>query len=281
MALLIHSPTVFTYQWRSPSARLLFISDVHFDNVKCDRALLTRHLDQALADNAGVFIFGDWFDLMQGMYDPRRSYSGLRPEYKSITYLDDVIEDSANYLFKYAPVLHFISRGNHETNIEKRLSTSPIDRLCQLLGRNVTPGPYSGWIRLQGMRGQHQTSNPLLHFHHGYGGNAPRSKGVLNVDIDQKEWPDADIIVSGHTHQKWHVPITVERVTPKMQIRESAVHHLKLGSYKKLDRVAGWEVEKGFQQPRLGGWWCDLTYMRNRFENGDRVSTSFTFTEAT
>jgi UDP-2,3-diacylglucosamine pyrophosphatase LpxH len=281
MALLTHSPTAFTFRWEVPSKRLLLISDVHFDSVKCDRQMLTRHLDQALADNASVFIFGDWFDLMQGMYDPRRSYSGLRPEYKSITYLDDVIEDSAAYLSKYASVIEFIGRGNHETNIEKRLSTSPIDRLCQLLGRNVTPGPYSGWIRLLGFRGSKQTRQLLLHFHHGYGGNAPRSKGVLNVDLDQKEWPDADIIVSGHTHQKWHVPMTVERVTTHMTVSEQSVHHLKLGSYKKLDRFAGWEVEKGFAQPRLGGWWCDLHYMRDRSEERERICLWATFTEAT
>jgi hypothetical protein len=31
---------------------------------------------------------------------------------------------------------------------------------------------------------------------------------------------------------------------------------LRCGSYKKLgDGYSGWEVEKGFSQPRLGGWW--------------------------
>ena len=32
-------------------ARYLFLSDVHFDSVHCDRALLTKHLDEALAMN--------------------------------------------------------------------------------------------------------------------------------------------------------------------------------------------------------------------------------------
>lgn len=39
-------------------ARYLLISDVHFDSVHCDRDLLTKHLDQALAMNAGVLISG-------------------------------------------------------------------------------------------------------------------------------------------------------------------------------------------------------------------------------
>jgi len=262
----------------------LLLSDVHYDSVKCDRDMLKDHLDKALALKASVYIFGDWFDLMQGMYDPRRSYSSLRPEYKSITYLDDVIDDAAEFLEPYKEVLALIGRGNHETNIEKRLSTSPIDRLVGALGGGVMAGPYSGWVQLVYTRnfdahgGRHQR---MLHFHHGYGGNAPRSKGVLNVDLDQKEWPDADLIVSGHTHQKWHVPITVERITPKLNTFEDTVHHLKLGSYKKLDRFAGWEVEKGFQQPRLGGWWMDAELRRVKFEGIDKARAYLSFREAT
>lgn len=262
----------------------LLLSDVHYDSTKCDRDMLRDHLDKALALKASVYIFGDWFDLMQGMYDPRRSYSSLRPEYKSITYLDDVINDAVEFLEPYKEVLAMVGRGNHETNIEKRLSTSPIDRLVGALGGGIMAGPYSGWVQLVYSRnannhgGRHQR---MLHFHHGYGGNAPRSKGVLNVDLDQKEWPDADVIVSGHTHQKWHVPMSVERITDRLNTYEDTVHHLKLGSYKKLDRFAGWEVEKGFQQPRLGGWWMDAELRRTKHDGVDIARPYLSFREAT
>jgi hypothetical protein len=262
----------------------LLLSDVHFDSTKCDRDMLKDHLDKALALKASVYIFGDWFDLMQGMYDPRRSYSSLRPEYKSITYLDDVINDAVEFLEPYREALAMVGRGNHETNIEKRLSTSPIDRLVGALGGGIMAGPYSGWVQLVYSRnannhgGRHQR---MLHFHHGYGGNAPRSKGVLNVDLDQKEWPDADVIVSGHTHQKWHVPMSVERITDRLNTYEDTVHHLKLGSYKKLDRFAGWEVEKGFQQPRLGGWWMDAELRRTKHDGVDVARPYLSFREAT
>ena len=260
-------------------ARFLLLSDVHFDSVKCDRDMLKRHLDEARRTDAGIFVFGDWFDLMQGMYDPRRSYAGLRAEYKSITYLDDVIEDSAQFLKPYAAQLKFLGRGNHETNIEKRLSTSPLDRLAGMVGGGVITGGYAGWIGFRIMNNGRRNV-VLMHYHHGYGGSAPRSKGVLNVDIDQKEWPDADIIVSGHTHQKWYVPMTVERINLNLRPYESTVHHLKLGSYKQLDRFAGWEVEKGFAQPRLGGWWMEVTQMRRREEDKRNLGHIVTFTEA-
>lgn len=262
----------------------LLLSDVHYDSVKCDRDMLKAHLDQALALKASVYVFGDWFDLMQGMYDPRRSYSGLRPEYKSITYLDDVINDAVDFLWPYREVLAMVARGNHETNIEKRLSTSPIDRLVGALGGGIVAGPYSGWVQLTYKRNgpeRGSTYDRMLHFHHGYGGNAPRSKGVLNVDLDQKEWPDADVIVSGHTHQKWHVPMSVERINRHLNVYDDTVHHLKLGSYKKLDRFAGWEVEKGFQQPRLGGWWMDVEWRRCRVAKDETNTICLSFREAT
>ena len=41
--------------------KFLFISDVHFDAMKCDRELLTKHLTEAKREGAKVFVFGDWF----------------------------------------------------------------------------------------------------------------------------------------------------------------------------------------------------------------------------
>ncbi|HMA78377.1 MAG TPA: metallophosphoesterase, partial [Candidatus Paceibacterota bacterium] len=125
-------------------ARLLQISDVHYDSTKCDRKLLDKHIK----DCDVAVINGDWFDLMGGKYDPRSTYGMIRPEYKNCNYLDRVIEDSYEYLKKFdIPI--FIGRGNHETNILKRLHTDPTDRLVQLLksaGCNVVSGGYSGWI---------------------------------------------------------------------------------------------------------------------------------------
>ena len=236
----------------------LFISDVHYDSTKCDRKLLKKHLDKAQSENAVVIVNGDWFDLMQGKYDPRGSYSDLRPEYKSITYLDDVINDTVEFLSNY-PCVKFIGRGNHETNIEKRLHTSPLDRVAALLPHEVTVAGYAGWIKVMMHQNGNRTSSSWIHYHHGYGGNAPRSKGVLKVDLDQMQFADADVILRGHTHQKWHVPVTVDRISDRGGLYQKTTHHLTTGSYKLLgDRFGGWAVEKGFNTPRLGGWWATV-----------------------
>jgi UDP-2,3-diacylglucosamine pyrophosphatase LpxH len=56
---------------RTKSARFLLISDVHWDAIDCDRRLLKKHLDEAVATDSMVLINGDLFDLMQGRNDRR------------------------------------------------------------------------------------------------------------------------------------------------------------------------------------------------------------------
>ena len=247
---------------RGDSKHFLFISDVHYDSVKCDRSLLHRHLEEAREIGAAVFIFGDLFDLMQGRFDPRGNYSELRPEYKSCTYVDEVIQDVGERLSKYSDVIKFISKGNHETNIEKRMMVSPIDRVAQIInaaGGHVEVGGYAGWIVVKAHRSGSGRKSFNIHYHHGYGGGAKRSKGVLGIDIDQKDFPDAYLILRGHDHQKWYHPVTIDRITQQMKIEQRSVHHMRLGSYKLLgDRYAGWATEKNFATPRLGGWFAEL-----------------------
>ena len=55
-------------------------SDAHHDSKLCDRSAELRHLKLAQERNALIVDAGDTFDLMQGRYDPRRSYDEIRPE---------------------------------------------------------------------------------------------------------------------------------------------------------------------------------------------------------
>ena len=239
----------------------LQISDVHWDSHNCDRELLTKHLKEAEKIGALVFINGDLFDVMGIKTDPRSTYSDIRPEFCVTNYLDVVIEGCADYLAQFN-LTYFIGRGNHETNIHKRQGTDPTDRVVQLLkykGIDAHQGGYSGWMIYRLNMGQDRKSYKQ-HYHHGYGGNAPRSKGILKVDLNMKSNPDADLITRGHDHNKWHVPVNVSRLSPSYEMKPSTVHNLQTGSYQKLgDGFGGWDTEKGFEEPRLGGWWVDMT----------------------
>ena len=237
---------------------ILILSDVHYDSTNCDRELLKSHLDEALENGSAIFLNGDFLDLMGGKYDPRNTLpGGLRPEYRGQNYFDLVIEDAIEFLRPYKDQLFVYAQGNHETNVRKRQHTDPSERMVkglQSIGSRVQLGGYSGWVRWK-LAYRTEEMSFLIHYHHGYGGNAPRSKGVLHADIDTAKFPDADFIIRGHDHNKWHVPVVVERLTKRNRRHEKKIHHVRCGSYKMLgDGFSGWEVEKGFGRPSLGGY---------------------------
>jgi len=257
-----YSADNFPYQ-----LKMLLMSDVHFDSTKCDRKLLKKHLDEAKETNSLVFVFGDWFDLMQGKWDKRKSASEMREEYRNTeSYYDLVIQDSVDFLSQYIDVLQFISYGNHETSVINHQQTDPIERLVWGLKTkhpncNLQKGAYAGWLKFfLGQKDGTGTQSYLIQYHHGQRGNAQRSKGILQVDIDAMKWPDADLIVKGDDHMRWLYPSVVRhRINKVGKIEQSTQKHIRLGSYKGMDDGAfGWEVEKAFPATSMGGWWVTL-----------------------
>jgi len=247
---------------------IYLLSDVHFDSVKCDRKMFFKHLDMAKEEGASVFILGDLYDLMQMRFDPRGDYGSLRPELKATAYIDEVIKDCSEKLMPYKDVIKLISLGNHETNIMKRHGVDVIQRTVGILnneGAEIVAGYYAGWIIMKCSQPSGGRGSIPLHYHHGYGGNAKRSKGVLNVDIDMKDYPQARIIARGHTHQKWYVPVMRDVLTSSFAHTQETVHVVQTGSYKMKDRSIGWEVEKGFSVPRLGGWKFDIKFVGKKY----------------
>ena len=96
------------------SQLFLLLSDLHWDNPKCERDLLKRHLKQARERGAAIVINGDFFCLMMGKYDPRRSKKDILPEHNKANYIDAVVEDAVKWWTPYADMILLIGYGNHE-----------------------------------------------------------------------------------------------------------------------------------------------------------------------
>lgn len=251
----------------------LAVSDVHYDSVKCKRDLLKSHLDEIKEADGLIFIFGDWFDVMATYGDKRMKREQVDTRYivRGRSYLDVVIEDSVEFLAPYADNIALISYGNHETTIRKYHDTDPLRRLVFGLNAkcnsNIQLGQYSGFIFMQfSYHKGTSTWSKTIHYHHGFGGNAKRSKGMLDVQIEVMKYPDVDIMFRGHDHQKWHDPSTTRmRVTQKGKVYKDSVNYIKTGSYK--DGIGegkqGWEVEKNFLPTCMGGWFTDYLYNKN------------------
>lgn len=250
----------------------LIISDIHFDSLKCDEKLLKKHLNEAVEAGAYILILGDWFDVMCTYGDPRSKPGDISDRYlsKDYSYLDMVVQDSIEFLTPYAKNIAMISEGNHESKVKEKHDTDPLHRLIEGLkpyNRNIQKGNYSGFIEVDDKISYKSSGNTFrtnIHFHHGFGGSAKRSKGMLDVQLEVMQYPDADIILRGHTHQKWHDPSTVQiRKSKAGNLQKETVSYVATGSYKDGygQGEGGFEIEKNFRPVKLGGWW--LTIKRN------------------
>jgi len=245
-----------TYNW---NYKVLLISDIHIDNPKCNRVLLTKHLEAAKDGNWPVMIFGDLFCAMQGRDDKRSSKSDLRPEHKVSNYLDALVDTTAEFFEPYKNLIKFISPGNHETAILKKSETNITERLAQKLG--CYSGTYSGWVVFKFVDNFDKGVRTIpMAYHHGYGGGGHVTKDVIQASRRAVYLPDAKIVVSGHTHDRWVFPIARARLlTSGHQVVDEQLH-IKLGTYKdEYTPSSGWAIEKGHPPRNLGGAWLKFS----------------------
>jgi predicted phosphodiesterase len=266
----------------------LLISDLHWDNPKCNRDLLKSHLDEALKRNAIIILNGDTLCLMQGRFDPRGTKKDVRPEHNKVNYLDLVIEDCADYLSPYAQNIAVVGYGNHETNIIKRLETDPLQRMVDLInyktGAGVQAGGYGGWVvakfQLNGEGGR--TSYKIKYFH-GSGGGGPVTKNTIGHQRLDAMVNDADMIWVGHTHDLWSMSIEVETLSHLYVPKLKTVTHVQTGTYKDEynDGYGGWHIERGGPPKSLGGYWLTLEPYRERseFKDTKRIYATVTKTK--
>lgn len=254
----------------------LLVSDIHWDNPHCDRGLLKRHLQQAKERNAPVMCFGDFFDAMGGKYDPRASKENLRPEHQTAYYLDALVDTAVDWvekeLFTVEEVVDFLTwllltKGNHETGIEKHNETDLLQRVVSKLrakGHNALGMGYSGFVRFL-FKGR---CSKLLYFHHGAGGGGVVTKGVIRSNRQAVYVPDADIVIGGHYHEQWLLTQSRVRMTPQGKWYLDNQYHLCSSTYKnEFDLAGGFHVERGRPPKPLGGWWLRFFYdesQRNR-----------------
>jgi len=239
----------------------LLSSDWHWDNPKCDRALLTKHLNQAKERNAGIFGFGDLLCLMQGKYDPRGTKSDIRPEHNRSDYLDVVIRDLAQYLIPYKQNMILYARGNHETNIRKRLETDPVERVVERVnvahgGRAIYSGGYGGWLRFHFHTHTSRQSINLKYFH-GSGGGGVVTKGAIQQQRIAASVEGADIVYMGHVHEHGYKNFPKELLSPDGEVKIKNSISLRGSTYKEEygDGFGGWHIERGAPPKPLGSWW--------------------------
>jgi UDP-2,3-diacylglucosamine pyrophosphatase LpxH len=265
--------------------KVLLISDAHWDNPKCDRGLLKRHLDQAKEIGADILLNGDTFCLMQGAYDPRKSKSDIRPEHNKNNYLDAVVADAVDWFSPYAHLIKVVGYGNHETAILKRQETDVIERFVfGLNSKNNTQveiGGYGGWIVYSFKRDSGQSSCAFkIKYYHGSGGGGPVTKGVIQYNRMSTMIEGADMIWMGHVHEDHELTYTVERINESNKVHLRDILMVRTATYKEEynNGKGGWHVERGGTPKHLGGRWLELHPKRNQKDGKEEIKvTAFTY----
>jgi len=244
----------------------LLCADVHLDHPTCERKLLTRHLNEAQDRNAPVFFFGDTFNATGGKFDKRRNRDDIQDEHNVNDWTDALVEDGAAFLKKWKDSIVLISLGNHEEKVLDDYGTNIARRLASQLDAEYFD--YAGYVRFRMSGKMSHRANRLLYFHHGAGGGGEVTRGVIKTNRRQVYQPDPDIIVSGHIHEEWLVPVPRMRVSATDVVHEDKLYHVQLPTY-----MREWTGKRGFHMRReappkpIGAWWLILRYNGAMYDN--------------
>lgn len=257
---------------------VLVTSDRHWDSVHSDRTMQKRHLDEAVERNALVVDLGDLFDAMQGRHDRRGHKSAVRPEHQRSDYFSSLVDTAVDWFGPYAKHFLMLGTGNHETavmkNNEINLTWHLGRQLNAMHGGSIHLGNYSGWLRFHfRANGRKYYPSIVTHYHHGAGGSSPVTKGVIQTNRRATYLPDANVVLSGHIHQTWLMPIERERVNAGGAVFMDTQMHVSVPSYKRASRREGWEVEKGMAPSGKGAIWWRMYYF------GGEVRSEFTWAQ--
>jgi hypothetical protein len=183
------------------------ISDVHFGSSSLLKKALKSDLNRMAEAEAEIAINGDLWDFILPSDIKRFDLDALDRELlkQGVKPLDAALDMAYEYLKPYAPLIKFIGIGNHEAHVKKRhhicLTSILIDRLNQLPNVNVEPGGWCGyWHITLNLFSAHLPF--VLYRHHGAGGGAPVTKGIMDFQRLMAWQGNVDALWLGHNHYK-------------------------------------------------------------------------------
>jgi len=271
-SIIEHSRNI--HEIKIPTARkkdweqwIMLSSDRHHDNKHCLQDLELQHLKEAREKKAIIIDNGDLHCAMQGKFDKRSTLNDLRDEYKGANYLDLLVDEASKFYTPFAENFAIMGRGNHEASIYDRhgtdLTARTADKISATSGHRVFTSGYTGFVVFRFLRADGDIVDSATLWHcHGYGGGGPVTKDIVQTARQAVYQPDADIILSGHTHDRFIFPITRMRISQSCKIMKTEQLHIKAPSYKDEygDGFGGWAVGKGHPPKPAGCVWLRFFY---------------------
>lgn len=261
----VELPTTGYKKWEQ---WVLATSCRHWEHPDSDLKAQEAHLNEAADRKAIVCDIGDFLCLMQTPGDKRSGVggSGVREEHNpKITgqgYIDGVLSDFRKWVKPWYGMFAFVGSGNHETAFYRKAGWDISPVVANACG--AVPMGYRGYARFLFKRGAWQTSR-TMYFDHGSGGASEMTVGTGKTRRRAAVVPDADIILTGHLHQSFELPVTRCRLRKDgTEVAEEQVH-VQLGTYKDdiTGKPHGWAIEKGMAPPSKRQAWLRFSLNEN------------------
>lgn len=236
---------------------ILLMSDEHWDNKHCNRAVLKEHHEEAVKKGAPIFKFGDTLCLMQGRWDKRKSESELRQEHRGHDYLNKVKNTAAAWYKPYQGNIALITEGNHENSIIYKHDYDILQELAEKLC--CYHGAYRGFVRFKFEFNNSPSADATfdLCWHHGYGGGGEVTRGLIDNSRTRGQYY-ADVYYSGHIHRKNADENTMTELNRVGQLQEKTQWFLRGSCYKQEDSY--YHIGSGRAARPLGGWWLNVSF---------------------
>ena len=203
--------------------KLAIFSDIHFDSPDCDKVQLKKDLEYCKKEGRYIIINGDLADLIL-LKDKKRAVNHLMEG--ADNQLNIKMNELVEFLKPYQSQILFIGRGNHEESILKYHGLDYIQTVTQLLNagqkHQIQYGNYANFLRFNWLdKRKKSVTHYDIYIHHGAGGSAPATKGMLDFNAIAKG-VNADLIVIGHKHNS-----VVDYSTPIMYVNRDGEIILK------------------------------------------------------
>lgn len=186
--------------------RWFLCSDLHLGHVGTDVARIKQELQRAADLKARILINGDVFDAVtcgDKRFTPGQTI-------RRIAEARDALKATVDYgyeiLAPYREFIDVIGIGNHEETWIKYRQSDPVSYLCERLsdpGHRVRHGGIAGYVvsllDVPSGEGKPLTLSHYIRYHHGSGGDAPVTGGLIAANRGMVGW-HADCHTQGHRH---------------------------------------------------------------------------------
>lgn len=182
--------------------KLAFISDTHIDSPNFDEPTFVEHANYCLNDQRYILFGGDMFDSIIRT-DQKRAVNSLLE--RGDNQLNMKIDKVYELLKPYQSQILFFGRGNHEESTLKHNGIDLLEMLAKILNagqkHQILVGNYANFIRFNWLDNRNKSILRYdIYQHHGMGGSAPVTKGMIDFNRIAKG-VNADLIWIGHKHQ--------------------------------------------------------------------------------